>query len=171
MAHGSRLIAHGFYPKMLTLTPATQPAQYDLFTGLITEYAHTDLADAQNSSIWKDLQSIPGRYAPPKGGVLLAYWANELAGCAAFAPTTHAGLAEMKRVYVKPAFRRYGMARALAQAIIIAAQQAGYEHIAISTWGHNARAIALYHQLGFSPVPPFKDHASQGLVYLGRSIT
>lgn len=156
---------------MLTLTPTTQAAQYDLFTALITEYAHTDLADAQNSSVWKDLQNIPGRYAPPLGGVLLAYWANEIAGCAAFAPTAHTGLAEMKRVYVKPAFRRYGIARALAQAIIVAAQQAGYERIAISTWGHNTRAIALYEQLGFSPIPPFKDHASQGLVYLGCSLT
>lgn len=156
---------------MLTLTHATQTEQYALFTALLTEYARNDLSDPQNSSIWKDFQNIPGRYAPPLGGVWLANWGDALAGCAAFAPTAQADLAEMKRVYVKPDFRRYGIARALAQKIIGEAAQAGYRRIAISTWGHNTRAIVLYEQLGFVPVPPFKEHPSQGLVYLGRELS
>ena len=103
--------------------------------------------------------------------VFFANWNGQLAGCGAFAPTATAGMAEIKRVYVRSDFRRHGIARALTHQLIARAPQAGYHTAAISTWDDNSRALALYRQLGFVPIAQFKEHASTNLVYLGLDLS
>jgi ribosomal protein S18 acetylase RimI-like enzyme len=155
---------------MLTIRPAVSAKEFALFLKLMKQYAATDLADPQNSSIWKDMANLPGRYAPPGGLVLLARWSGAVAACGAFAPTAHAGLAEMKRMYVRPKFRGRGIGRNIAHALLHAAHQAGYARIAISTWGHNDGAIKLYTALGFGPCAPFKTHPSSDLVFMDKGL-
>ena len=156
---------------MLTLVEIATPAEFETFKNLLLEYAHSDLSDPKNSSIWKDIDHLPGRYAAPGGCVFFAYWNGELAGCGAFAPTATAGMAEIKRVYVRSDFRRHGIARALTHQLIARAPEAGYHTAAISTWDDNSRALTLYRQLGFVPIAQFKEHASTNLVYLGLDLS
>lgn len=151
---------------MPDLRLATTAADHALFEQLLREYAARDLADAHTSSIWADLKDLPGRYAAPGGGIVLARWDHQLAGCGAFAPTRIDGVTEIKRLYVRTPFRHHGIARALSTRLLSSATHAGYRQAAISTWNDNHPALALYQQLGFVPTAPFKDHPNPRLVYL-----
>jgi len=150
-----------------TLRSVNTAQDYEVFRELLQEYAAKDLADAANSSIWKDLEALPERYGPPHGGALLAYAGDALVGCGALTRTQQPGVAEIKRIYVREAFRRQGLARAITQQLMAQAQALGYHTAAISTWPENAQALALYQQLGFAPVAPFKIHPHAQLVFLG----
>lgn len=155
---------------MLTLREISSQDEYETFRALLLEYGHSDLADPQHSSIWKDIDNLPGRYAAPTGCVLFAQWNGQLAGCGAFAPAAPEGMAEIKRVYVRKDYRRLGIARRVTEELIVRARSAGYRTAAISTWDDNSQALALYYQMGFEPVPKFKEHASMHLVYLGLAL-
>ena len=179
------------------LISAHSNGDYAVFKQLLLEYAARDLADPANSIIWDDIAQLPGRYAPPTGGVLLVYAGEtatearkaestvrlgdnascngevsggNLAGCGAFVSTRDPGVAEIKRVYVRSSFRRQGLARALTLALVAAARETGYQTAAISTWPHNAEALSLYRHLGFVPCPPFKEHQHSELVFLGLKL-
>ena len=149
------------------LRPVTTPQDYAVFKDLLHEYAARDLADAANSTIWQDLQDLPGRYGPPQGAALLAYAGDGLVGCGALAATRQPGVAEIKRIYVRTAFRRQGLARTLTERLVAQARVMGYDVAAISTWPDNTQALALYRDLGFVPIEPFKIHTHAQLVFLG----
>nr|WP_319566141.1 GNAT family N-acetyltransferase [uncultured Rhodoferax sp.] len=154
-------------PANFQLLIATDPAHYDSFKGLLQEYAERDLADPKNSSIWRDMAQLPGRYAPPQGQVLLAYRDGELAGCGAFVASHTPSLAEIKRVYIRPSFRRQGLARVLTLALADQARLHAFQTAGICTWPHNTAALALYQQLGFVPVESFREPEKDHLVFLG----
>ena len=155
---------------MLQMTEISGAHGFGTFKELLLEYGRRDLADAQHSSIWQDIELLPGRYAAPRGCVLLAHWDTELAGCGAFVPSAKPGMAEIKRVYVRPAYRQRGIARALTVQLLARAQSALYRSAAISTWSDNTAALPLYRQLGFAPIAQFKEHASERLIYLGLDL-
>ena len=156
-----------FSTNTFRLAAVSGAPDYEVFKALLLEYAARDLDDAKNSSIWQDLAQLQRRYGAPSGAALLAHRGGALAGCGAFAATAHPGVAEIKRVYVRSDFRRQGLARALTQALAAQAKESGYHTAAISTWPHNAQALALYQQLGFVPIAPFKEHTHAQLVFLG----
>ena len=155
---------------MLQLTEVSDADGFATFRELLHEYARKDLADPQHSSIWKDIEQLPGRYAAPQGCVLLAHWNGELAGCGAFVPCAQGGMAEIKRVYVRSGLRQRGIARALTVQLLARAQSALYRRAAISTWSDNGSALPLYRQLGFAPIAQFKEHSSERLIYLGLDL-
>ncbi len=153
-----------------TIQQVSQPQHYDVFKQLLQEYADRDLADAANSSIWQDLEALPARYGAPRGGAVLAYAQDALAACGAVTDTAVPGVAEIKRIYVRSAFRRQGLARQLTLQLMTQAQQLGYHTAAISTWPKNTLALALYQSLGFVPITPFKTHTHAQLVFLGAPL-
>ena len=158
------LAAHALH---ITLKPVCDAPDYEVFNQLLLEYAATDLADAANSSIWQDLEALSQRYGAPRGAAMLAYVGDTLAACGAVTDTAQPGVAEIKRIYVRSAWRHQGLARRLTQQLMAQAQRMGYHTAAISTWPENTLALALYQSLGFEPVAPFKSHTHAQLVFLG----
>jgi len=154
-------------PSPFHFVAAIHEAHFEAFKTLLHEYASHDLDDACHSTIWSDLAQLPGRYAPPSGLALLAYQGQSLAGCGAFVAASTWGMAEIKRVYVRPTFRRQGLARMLTQALLARAQQSAYQTAAICTWPHNTQALALYQNLGFTPIPSFREPDKAHLTFLG----
>ena len=152
------------------LIAAATSAHYDSFKHLLVEYAHTDLADAKHSSIWADLAQLPGRYAPPSGLTLLAGVGDQVVACGAFVATAQPGLAEIKRVYIRPGFRRQGLARILTLALLEQARSASYQTVGICTWSHNTAALALYQTLGFAPIACFRESDKAHLIFLGMPL-
>ncbi len=171
-ARSLRKGAHGGHwnPSMLQIIAVDTEDGWSQFKALLLEYAERDHANAGQSSIWADMAGLPGRYAGPAGGAVLARWQGQLAACGAFAPTGVAGLAEIKRLYVRESARGQGIARELTRALVQQCAGAGYHRAGISTWSHNERALALYQQMGFAPIAPFKDHPIPHLVYLGLAL-
>ncbi len=104
----------------------------------------------------EELRTLPGKYSPPQGRLLLAYWSGEPAGIGALRPLDEAGVCEMKRLYVRPEFRGKGIAREIAERLIEEACRIGYKAMRLDTVpGKMDSAIALYRDLGFQETKPY----------------
>jgi ribosomal protein S18 acetylase RimI-like enzyme len=116
-----------------------------------------------------ELAHLPGEYAAPRGALFLATVDGETAGCVALRPLDSAdypNAAEMKRLYVRKAFRGFGLGRQLADAVLDAARQAGYACVLLDTLDDMEAARALYGDLGFEAIPPYYHNPIAGAHYL-----
>ena len=109
----------------------------------------------------KEIQELPGAYSPPRGCLLLAEGG---AGCIAVRPLT-ADICEMKRLYVRPAFRGSGLGRSLAEAAIARAGGMGYKAMRLDTLPAMERAIELYRDLGFREIGPYCVNPLEGALF------
>ena len=153
----------------IRLLPPDSPAALDATRALFREYADVLGIDLCFQNFDAELDGLPGDYAAPQGGLLLAWVDGELAGCGAFRPlpdTDYANACEMKRLYVRRAFRRFGLGRQLAQALIDGALQAGYSAMLLDTLDDMEAARGLYVTLGFDEVPPYYFNPIPGAHYL-----
>ena len=153
----------------IRLQPPDSPEALDATRALFREYAAGLGVDLCFQNFEAELATLPGDYAAPQGALLLAWVDGELAGCGAFRPLAdvdYANACEMKRLYVRRAFRRFGLGRLLAQALIDGAVQAGYSAMLLDTLDDMEAARGLYATLGFEEVPPYYYNPIPGAHYL-----
>ncbi len=136
---------------------------------ILRDYANSLDVDLCFQGFEEELAQLPGAYAPPSGLMLLAMVDGAVAGCGAFRnlpDVDYPNACEMKRLYVRPAFRRFGLGRLLAQALMDRAAQAGYSSMLLDTLDEMEAARGLYESLGFEEVPPFYYNPLPGAHYL-----
>ena len=136
---------------------------------LFREYAAALPVDLAFQGFDAELAGLPGEYAEPHGALLLARVDGQLAGCGALRPigdVDYANACEMKRLYVRRAFRRFGLGRRLAQALIDRAREAGYSNMLLDTLDDMEAARGLYETLGFEEIPPYYFNPLPGAHYL-----
>jgi len=149
-------------------TPAT-PSELDEIRTIFREYAQGLGVDLCFQNFDEELASLPGEYAAPRGALFLARVDGELAGSVALRPLDAAdapNAAEMKRLYVRKAFRGFGLGRQLAEAALDAARRAGYDSVLLDTLDDMEAARALYEELGFYEIPPYYHNPIAGAHYL-----
>lgn len=155
-------------PDIQLIRPDT-PELLDATREIFREYAQSLAVDLGFQNFEHELASLPGEYAQPGGLLLLAFLEGELAGCGGFRPLAdvdYANACEMKRLYVRPVFRRFGLGRLLAQALLDEAQQAGYSVMLLDTLDDMEAARSLYETLGFEGIPPYYFNPLPGAHYL-----
>ncbi len=155
-------------PDVRLIQPAT-PALLDATRVIFRDYAHSLGIDLGFQHFDAELSGLPGEYAGPAGQLLLAMVDEQVAGCGAFRPlpdADYANACEMKRLYVRPAFRRFGLGRLLAQALMDDARRAGYSDMLLDTLDDMECARELYATLGFEPIPPYYYNPVPGAHYL-----
>jgi ribosomal protein S18 acetylase RimI-like enzyme len=117
-----------------------------------------------------ELASLPGKYAPPAGALLIARDAAGAAlGCVAMRPL-ETEICEMKRLYVAPAGRGQGLGKALALTLIEAARTSGYREMRLDTLPSMADAQTLYRHLGFTEIAPYYDTPIAGTVFMALKL-
>ncbi len=133
------------------------------------EYAKSLPIDLEFQGFSAELANLPGCYAPPNGQILLASIEGAIAGCGAFRPCPEAdypNACEMRRLYVRPAFRRFGLGRLLAQALMDDARRAGYGVMLLDALSDMEAARSLYTSLGFHEIAPYYFNPIAGAHYL-----
>jgi putative acetyltransferase len=117
----------------------------------------------------QELDALPGDYAEPGGALLLALVDGAPAGCCALRPlpnTDHLNACEMKRLFVRRAFRGFGLGRQLVEHTMTLAHLAGYTTMLLDTLSDMEAARALYQEAGFVEVAPYYHNPLPGAHYL-----
>ena len=130
------------------------------------EYADELGVDLGFQGFEEELAGLPGAYAPPTGRLLLAVVEEAPAGCVALRELGDDRACEMKRLYVRPAFRGTGLGRTLAEAIVDGARGVGYERMRLDTLPSMDAALGLYESLGFRSIAPYYENPIPGARFL-----
>ncbi len=142
------------------------PTDLSAVTQLFRAYAASLPIDLGYQGFDGELASLPGKYAPPAGALLIARDGNRAAlGCVAMRPLED-GVCEMKRLYVAPEGRGQGLGKHLAHAIIEAARAGGHREMRLDTLASMHEAQKLYRALGFTEIAAYYDTPIEGTVFM-----
>ncbi len=138
---------------------------------LFLEYADSIGVDLRFQGFDEEIQELPGKYAPPTGGLFIALIDGEPSGCVAVRPLGDDGVAELKRLFVRPAARGKGLGLLLTQKAIQRARESGYHTLRLDTLPAMGDAQRLYRSLGFKEIPPYTFNPIPGAVYMELDLT
>jgi putative acetyltransferase len=151
----------------ILIAPALSAAHLLQAAALMRAYQHELGVDLCFQSFDEELAGLPGDYAPPRGGLFLAWCNGAAVGCGAFREAEHdPALSEMKRVYLQPAARGTGAGRALVERLVSSARSVGYRGMVLDTLPQLKVSHALYESLGFFDIPAYNDNPVPGVRFL-----
>lgn len=156
-------------PEPFTLIQASEPETLNEVRKLFVEYADSLTVNLSFQDFETELVNLPADYTPPRGTLLIARTESEWVGCCALRPldtVDYPNASEMKRLFVRPEFRGCGVGRALAEAVLDAARNAGYSCVLLDTLSDMESARALYEELGFIEIVPYYYNPLAGAHYL-----
>jgi putative acetyltransferase len=148
----------------IKIEAARSREQIEQIRQLFLEYARSLGFDLCFQDFQTELDNLPGEYSAPDGSLHIAHFNNVPAACVAMRRFGN-DACEMKRLYVKPQFRKLGIGRKLAERVIADARKAGYERMLLDTIGTMTEAIALYKSLGFAEIESYRFNPLEGARY------
>jgi len=155
-------------PPQIRLVDALAPELLAEARAIVREYVEGLGLDLAFQGVDAELAELPGEYRPPQGALLLAIVDGQVAGCGAMRPLAdcdYPNACEMKRLYVRRAFRRFGLGRQIAEALLARAREAGYSAMLLDTLDVMEAARELYASLGFHDIPPYYFNPIPGAHY------
>jgi ribosomal protein S18 acetylase RimI-like enzyme len=150
----------------LQIVHADDAEHVEVIRALFREYAESLGFSLCFQNFDEELAQLPGKYSRPRGRLLLARVGDEHAGCVGVQPFL-SDICEMKRLYVRPAFRGAGIGRALAEAAICETTEAHYAAIRLDTIEPlMGAAVRMYRTLGFYDIEPYRPNPIAGALYM-----
>jgi len=137
----------------------------ELVRELFLEYSDSLGVDLSFQNFTQELAGLPGGYARPKGRLLLAFDDSQVAGCGALRRIDEI-VCEMKRVYLRQAFRGRGAGRELVETLIGSAREIGYKRLRLDTLPSMTRAKEMYRSLGFREIAPYRVNPVPGASFM-----
>ena len=156
-------------PRVRIVSVSDDPERLPIIPVLFREYADELGIDLTFQGFEEELTQLPGEYQPPLGVLLLALVDDAPAGCCGLRPirdVDYPNAAEMKRLYVRKAFRGFGLGRELAETALEAARHLNYACVLLDTLDDMQAARALYTELGFEEILPYYHNPIPGAHYL-----
>ena len=152
----------------MNIIQAKTPYEIDAIRKLFREYETYLDIDLCFQDFESELASLPGKYAPPSGMLLLALDGRKAIGCGALRriASLESSTCEMKRLYVRPEARGLGLGKRIAERLIQEAIRLGYAAMVLDTLDRLEPAIQLYQTLGFVGVEPYYDNPLSGIIYM-----
>ncbi len=150
---------------MVGLIWAESDGEIAVIRELFDEYAESLGFDLSFQDFHREQSTLPGEYAPPGGRLLLAMDRDIAAGCVALRREGE-GICEMKRLYVRPAYRGTGLGKKLAIEILAEARAIGYKSMRLDTVPWMTEAIALYRSVGFEEIQPYRHNPIEGAIFM-----
>jgi putative acetyltransferase len=142
--------------------------ELDVIRNLFREYEKELDEDICFQSFEEELKNPLKKYGPPSGDLMLAYWEDEIAGCIALTRMKESGACEMKRLYVKPTFRKNKIGRLLIEELLSSAKERNYEKMRLDTFLKLQAAVHLYKQFGFENISAYYNNPLPGVVYMEK---
>ena len=104
----------------------------------------------------EEIAHLEDKYQPPRGSMYLIYYDGALAGCVGMKPSDEES-AELKRLYLRPAFRGHNLGEQMLMRIMEDARAAGYRRLRLDTLPALRTALSLYRRIGFHEIDPYYD--------------
>jgi ribosomal protein S18 acetylase RimI-like enzyme len=121
-------------------------------------------------SFEEELKDPLKKYGPPYGDLMLAYWEDEIAGCIALTKMKEHGACEMKRLYVKPNFRKNKIGKMLIEDLLSSARERNYSKMRLDTFLKLEAAVHLYQKFGFKNISAYYDNPLPNVVYMEKEL-
>jgi putative acetyltransferase len=153
----------------IVIAEARWPQDRDTVLALFREYVDGLGIDLSFQNVDEEFATLPGKYARPRGLVLVARADGATVGTVAYRPFGP-GACEMKRLYVVPTWRKKGAGQLLCDRLLDEARAAGYRRMLLDTGDWLKPALTLYRGLGFVEVPAYYHNPIEGTVYMARDL-
>jgi GNAT superfamily N-acetyltransferase len=154
---------------MESIRSARFPEDLQAVVSIFREYVSSPSVSLDFQGFEDEFAGLPGKYAQPEGGLVLAWRDDRVLGCAAFRKVD-ALICEMKRVYVRPEAQGAGLGRRLVERVLDDARAAGYARICLDVLPEFQVAQKLYVSLGFRPAPAVAFNPVPGTQFLGLDL-
>ena len=144
--------------------------ELDIIRELFREYEKELNEDICFQSFEEELSAPLKKYGWPDGDLMLAYWNDEVAGCIALTKMKEPGACEMKRLFVKPEFRKNKIGRLLIEELLSSAKERNYEKMRLDTFLKLGSAVHLYKQFGFENISAYYNNPLPNVVYMEKQL-
>ena len=153
---------------MQYITPTNESQLQDAIN-LFNEYANSLNISLEFQHFKEELNIINSMYGSPTGCLLLVYDKDQAIGCAAYRKIGE-GICELKRMYIKPNYRKKGIGQKLVEMLCDKARQNGYTLMRLDTLDSMIPAILLYHNNGFYNIDAYYHNPNVGVIYMERKL-
>ena len=151
---------------MVRIVQVEQPEEIESARTLFREYETWLGMSLCFQDFEGELASLPGKYVPPEGRLLLAYVDDKLAGCIALRKLED-GICEMKRLFLRENSRGHGLGNTLIEKLIDDARVIGYSKMRLDTYPPKmGKAVSLYESHGFRTIPKYYDNPHDGVLFM-----
>jgi len=138
---------------------------FEEYTNMLVEGEPSFQGYLDKQNYGAELEHPEMKYGEPEGRLYIAFCDGKPAGCIGLRRLDEENC-EIKRLYVRPAYRCHGLGRTLVEGIISDAMDIGYRHILLDTLPFLREAIAMYKSMGFYEIESYNNSPLDGLVYL-----
>lgn len=154
------------------IIPARCERELDAVRDLFASYAASLPVDLDYQDFGSEVADLPGKYAPPEGELLVAWDAvDRPVACIGLRPLDNSGTCEMKRLYVVPEARSFGLGKTLTQAVLEAARERGYSALRLDTLATMVTAAGIYERMGFSRIGAYYGPTPPGTIFMEFDLT